>query len=421
MKKEKVKVILIRELREKLFTKTFIVMTLLIPGILFLSIGIQALVLNSSDNSKKEIIVISETENITKEIEKDFADSKLSKDSTFIVRFKTLPNNKFNFELKKLRPLLIDESLSGVFFVPDSALKNKKIFYYSKTPNDLSVITRLKGIINNALVTLYFAGKGIDNSDINFARNTVSVSQMKVSENSITKKNKGSTIIAYIFVFFLYLSLLTSGQLVFRSVIEEKQNRIVEILLSSVNTKELMTGKILGASITSLAQMIIWLSPVIIAASTSLIALPSDIAIKIPFWQWLYFLLNYILGLIIFLELFAATGSLFNNEQDAQSAMWPIMLLIMIPFFIAISLINNPTSQLVEITSLFPFASIMVMPARMALVDVSTLEFIGSIIVNLLTLVFMIPIASKIYRTAILMTGKRPSWGEVIKWLKIAR
>ncbi len=203
-----------------------------------------------------------------------------------------------------------------------------------------------------------------------------------------------------------------------QSVIEEKNNRIVEVLLSSVKSKELLTGKILGSAITGVLQMTIWLSPVIIVALTGWIKLPFEIIFNISIFQAFYFILNFFVGLIIFLGLFAAVASIFDNVQDTQSAMFPLIMLIMIPFFITISLIKNPTNSLAKIASMFPFSSIIVMPARMALVDVPVWQFLVSFTVNVLTLILIFPIAGKIYRVGILKTGKKPGLAEVIRWVR---
>ena len=135
------------------------------------------------------------------------------------------------------------------------------------------------------------------------------------------------------------------------------------------------------------------------------------------FAQVIYFLLNYFVGLITFLGLFASVGAIFDNDQDAQSGVWPITLLIMIPFFIGISMVSNPENQIAKIASMLPFASIIVMPARLVLVEIPTWQMVVSIIVTLGTMIAIFPVAGKIYRVGVLRTGKKPQWSEVIKWI----
>jgi ABC-2 type transport system permease protein len=200
--------------------------------------------------------------------------------------------------------------------------------------------------------------------------------------------------------------------------VEEKNSKIVELVLSSVKAKELMTGKIIGTAVTGLLQMIIWISPIIVLISSSLFVIPQEYMPTLSIWQILYFLLNYFVGLITFLGLFATVGAIFDNEQDAQSGIWPIMMLVMIPFFISISMLKNPDNLLANITSVLPFSSIIVMPARMSLVEIPIWQFALSIIVNIAVMLAIFPFAGKIYRIGILLTGKKPQWSEVFKWLR---
>lgn len=179
-----------------------------------------------------------------------------------------------------------------------------------------------------------------------------------------------------------------------------------------------MTGKILGASITGVMQMAIWLLPIVALISTTWFVLPAEFVLDITLYHVLYLLLNFFIGLITFLGLFATIGSIFENAQEAQSGMWPVMMLIMIPFFIALSMVRNPANPIAEISSMLPFASIMVMPVKMTLVDVKPWQFILSIVVNIATIILIFPAAGKIFRIGILSTGKKPSWGEVVKWLR---
>jgi ABC-2 type transport system permease protein len=116
--------------------------------------------------------------------------------------------------------------------------------------------------------------------------------------------------------------------------------------------------------------------------------------------------------------LFATVGAIFDNPQDAQSGLWPVMMLIIIPFFIAISMMENPNSGIAKIASFVPFANIIVMPARMTIAEVPLFHLIISIFISIATLFAIFPLAGKIYRVGILRTGKKPKWSEVVKWIK---
>ncbi len=407
-----------RELREKLLSKAFILMTVLLPVFMFGVIGVQTFIM-SFDSEKSIVEIIAESEVIANNLQNVIGESNFIKDSTVIPMINSMSQLQFNDYVKAKQSELLSEKITGIIFIPNSALVDKKIQYYSKTPKNMRLLERIDNPINRVLVEEYFQSKNIPTEELEYARTSVDISSFKITEGEeIKEEGYGNLILSYLFSFLLYISLLMMGSMVMQTVIQEKSNRIVEVLLSSVTSKELMIGKILGAAITGLMQMAIWISPVVLVASTSWFMLPSEVTIDITFLQVAYLLVNFFLGLLIFVGLFATVGSIFENPQDAQSGMWPIMMLIMIPFFIAMSMIENPSNPVASVASMLPFAAIIVMPAKMALVDVPLWQVILSTLINIATVFAIFPIAGKIYRVGIMMTGKRPSWTEVVKWLK---
>jgi ABC-2 type transport system permease protein len=408
-----------RELREKILSKSFIFMTLLVPAILFVSLGVQMAVLSYDSNTSASLLVTSETSRLSDAVSNEFSKLPMVKNGSFKITYNVMAASEFDKMLPGLKKDLLSDKLTGVFYIPDSALNDKKINYYSKNPNNYQLLNKFRGSINSGLINLHFSERQLSGKEISFAGQGVDISSFRISNGkNIKAEGFGNQIVSFLFSFLLYLSLLILGTMMMRSVVQEKNNRIVEVLLSSVNSKELITGKIIGTSITGIAQMCIWLLPLVLVISSSIFALPKDISIDINIMQVLYVLLNFLLGLITYLGLFASVGAIFDNDQDAQSGIWPIMLLIMIPFFIGISLVNNPENTIGIVASMLPFASILVMPARMALVDVPGWQFALAIFVNLATVSIIFPLSGKIYRVGILMTGKKPKFGEVVRWLK---
>ena len=408
-----------RELRERLFSKSFILMTLLIPVFLFIVIGVQAFLMAVSGEEKSNIEIISENKELTNRIQNELSQLDFVKSGLYSITYRTMSEDSANEFIKSNKQDLLQNKITGIVVVPSSALQDKKVNYFSTNPNNNSLFQKLRDPINKALVGIYFDKKNLSANDIGFASSGVNINGFRVTkEEKIEVEGYGNLILFFLFSFLLYFSLIFIGAIMMRSVLQEKTNRVVEVLLSSVSSRELMTGKILGTAIMGVAQMFIWISPVIILISTTWFALPPEITLKINMSVVWYFLLNAFIGLITFLGLFAAVGSIFDNDQDSQSGMWPIMMLIMIPFFIALTMQNNANTAIVQVSSLIPFASIIVMPARTILIDVPLPEIILSVVINILTMLFTFWLAGKVYRVGILMTGKKPKWSEVIKWVK---
>lgn len=408
-----------RELREKLFSKTFIIMTVLLPVFMVGILALQTFLYSYEGDRDTNLKVITQSPSLLMDLEKEFNKLEFIKSGYYKISFESINTNNPGDFIKKEKPNLLAEKLTGVIYIPDSALITKNVEYYSKSPMNRVLFEKVRPTINDVLVSRYFQGKEISEKDINYARQSVEVSTFRISsERTVEEERTGTIIAAFIFIFLLYLSLIFTGQIMMRSVVSEKSNRIVELLLSSADSKELMTGKILGSSITGLIQMIIWMLPIILLVTTAWFTLPPEFMLKLNMLQIGYFLLNYLIGLITFMGLFTSVGAIFDNEQDTQSGMWPIMMLIMIPFFIAIAMIENSETDLARISSMIPFASIIVMPARMVLTEVPVWQFIISLLVNIGTMIILFPIAGRIYRVGILMSGKKPKWSEVIGWLR---
>ena len=408
-----------RELREKVLSRGFVLMTLLVPLLFIGLIMFQMYLMSYDSNASASLEIISGSEQITSAAQKEFSSLPLVERGSYKISYSTMSKEKFDASLPSLQNQLMGEKLTGVIYIPDSAVNDKKIDYYSKNPNNNSLFDKLKGSINKILVNIHFAGKELSDKEISYATKAVDFNGFRISgSKNIKAEGQGNQALSFIFTFLLYLSLIFSGTMMMRSVIQEKNNKIVEVLLSSVDSKELMTGKILGAGITGIAQMAIWLLPLIMIISTSWFVLPKDFTIDISLFQVFYVLLNFFIGLITFLGLFATVGAIFDNDQDAQSSIWPLMLLILIPFYIGISMQNNPQGMIGIVASMFPFAAIIVMPARMALVDIPAWQFVLAVVVNIATMVGIFPLAGKIYRVGILMSGKKPKWNEVVRWMK---
>lgn len=411
--------VLKQELKIRLFSKTFIIMTLLIPIFMFAILGLQTFLYTFDGEESVTLKVISEDEALLPELEKTFGEADFVRDSIYTIDYLSLQSSSLESYLDTSKSGLLSEKITGIIYIPSEALQNKQLSYYSKNPMNKKLFDKIDQVFNKVLLKMYFEGKDVTSDEIAYAQRGIDFKPFRVSEDEeIAEAGAGNMILSFLFTFLLYFSILFIGQMMMRSVVEEKTNRIVEILLSSVDSFELISGKIIGTAIMGVLQMLIWLSPLILLISSSWFLLPQKFTLSLDMGSVLYFLINYLFGLVTFLGLFAAVGSIFDNEQDTQSGVFPIVILIMIPFFISIALQTNPNNPIAYITSMLPFTAIMVMPARVAMVDVPLWEFVVSLVVNFITMAGIFWVASKVYRIGIMVTGKKPKWSEVISWLK---
>ena len=410
-----------REVKTKLFSKSFIFMTLLVPLFMLIIFSVQYFIHSMSGDERSDIIIVSDSDEILNKVQNEIFLTDDFKNGGLTSRTEKIDLESFEKKLDEIKPDLIAQRITGIVYIPSSSLQTKEIKYYSSNPTNSNLFYKIKPSINKALVEIYFSGKQLTQDEIKFARKDVDINGFRVSsDKEVEQEGYGNRIAMVLFSFLLYMALLFSGSMTMNAVVEEKSNKIVEVLLSSASSTELMAGKIFGTVAVEVIQMAIWLSPVVLLLTTSLFLIPPEFMPQMSFGYILYFLFNYSLALITYIALYATMGAIFDNPQDAQSGVWPLMMLIMIPFFIALSMESNAQSTLAQIASLFPFASLIVMPARMILVEVPLWQILLSCAINIVVLIGIFKLAGKIYRIGILLTGKKPRWSEVFGWLKMS-
>lgn len=244
----------------------------------------------------------------------------------------------------------------------------------------------------------------------------------------ITFENKYFPALAMIMI--IYGMIIGFGQVAMRSVIEEKNSRIMEVLVSSVSPFELMMGKILGLCSATLTQVMVWIV-VGLGINSFGAAFVMDEGLKMVLFNPLvitYFLLYLIVGFILYASIFTLLGSIVNSEKDMQPFIIPIAMVLMTPVIIGIYVIQNPSSVISTTLSFIPFMTPTMMQMRIIFLapympEVSFFSGIGleallGFILVCLTTIFIVWLTSKVFRVGILMYGKRPTLPEIIKWVK---
>lgn len=235
---------------------------------------------------------------------------------------------------------------------------------------------------------------------------------------------------AYVGGFLLYMVLLFYAVAVMRSVLEEKTSRMVEVVLSSMRPFDLMLGKIVGVGAVGLTQLAIWLAlallvstaglPALVAARPELLA-PETLATALPGAGYLgLFLVFFLGGYFIYSGLYAAVGATCSTEEEAQQAQFPVIALLVVPMLFIAPVIRDPDSTLAVILSLVPFFSPVLMFARAAVGGASAVEVAASVVLMGAAVVAVAWVAGRIYRVGILMTGKRATLPEIVRWIRRA-
>ncbi|MEM7416930.1 MAG: ABC transporter permease [Gemmatimonadota bacterium] len=236
--------------------------------------------------------------------------------------------------------------------------------------------------------------------------------------------------VAYVGAFFLYMVILLYAVAVMRATLEEKTNRIVEVIISAMKPWHLMLGKIIGVGAVSMTQMAIWVSagvllfaagiPMLIAAQPQLANL-SNISEILPGVGLLALFVGYfVFGFFMYSGLYAAIGAMCNSDEEAQQAQWPAIMLLIVPIVMVTSVIENPSSTMAVTMSLIPFFSPILMWGRVAGGGVPVWQIGLSFVLMGLAVIAVAWVAGRIYKVGILMSGKRPTLPELLRWIREA-
>jgi ABC-2 type transport system permease protein len=222
-----------------------------------------------------------------------------------------------------------------------------------------------------------------------------------------------------VLVMMQYLMLFLYGVAVMRSIVEEKNSRVIEVILSSATPNQILTGKILGVGAAGLTQVVIWVVIAGVLSTPGLVAarglLPN---VDLPLMALLAFALFFVLGYLLYSTLFAALGAMVNSEQEAQQWQLLVAIPIIIPVVMLTSVIRQPNSVLSVWSSIVPFFAPILMYARIATSTPPVWQVVLSVVLLLFTICAAVALSARIYRTGILMYGKRPTLPEVLKWVR---
>ena len=432
--------IIAREYTTRVRKKSFIILTILLPILIAAIIVLPVLlVMHSEKGQHANVLVVDDTE-------------------LFINSFENTDNTTFSYSSGDIDFLKKDafdnEKYDCVFHILDNSQGLKSNLYYRK---DLP--SGLQSNLESQMDEIFFDRMLQDSFNIQPARfeklqeltksdiTTIQVDDEGKERENIAEMNE---IIGMMCGFFIYFIIIIFASQVLRGVLEEKSNRIVEVLISSVKPIQLLTGKIVGIALVGITQFLIWVVLTVGIVSAVGLAAPDLLSgseateivaegasatgqvqglsifqqinnyFPISFTEIiLCFFFFFVVGYLIYATLYAATGSVVGSESDSQQYTMPVTIPLILSIILIPSISTNPNGQLAFWFSMIPLTSPIIMMVRLP-AGVPIWQLLTSMGVAVLFLLFCIWAAAKIYRVGILMYGKKNSWREIFRWLKRA-
>lgn len=319
-----------------------------------------------------------------------------------------------------------ENGLDAVLVIPANAFEGSdaKMIFYSRSSTDLFTQERLASVANRSIQRQRLTGRGIDPNVVDTLTREVPFDSVQLSRSGQQKKgSEANFIIGFIFAALLIIPSFIYGLETMRGIVQEKSERIVEVLISSMSPRELLTGKILGVAAVGLTQVTVWLT--LIAAvgafgAASAMMAGFDISQFLRPMVFVYFALFFILGYLTFVCIYAIAGAACNTDKEAQQLVAPIQMVMMLPWFIMFAIITNPDSPLSVALSLAPVYGPITMFVRTLVSEPPVWHIVVSIAVSIATIAVFFYVTAKIFRVGILSYGKRPTIPELWRWIKVA-
>ncbi len=303
---------------------------------------------------------------------------------------------------------------------PDSG----KAVWYSKSGSEVALYGTAQAALEAAAREIKIVESGIDPALVAKVLQSPSFEVVKLEAGGGETKAGADSFFsvlmtALVFVMIIYMTVLLYGQMIGRSVVTEKTSKTVEIMLSSVTSRELMFGKILGLGLAGILQYAIWIGMVFVLRTVVgpvfNMTIPSGLSMVNVLWLVVFF----ILAFFLYSSAYAAMGAASEDEQHLGQMAWPLLIFLMVPFVMIGTLTSNPDSRISVILSIFPMTSPIVMLIRILVSEPPVWQIALCLGLLVAAVAGMALLAAKIFRVGILMTGKRPRLKEVIKWVRV--
>ncbi len=400
-----------REFKAATANKTFVIMTILGPFFIFAITVLPTLLTNNPTvmGSGKTVALYTADPALS-----DFLAGAIEGQGMSLLRVT---------DSQEAKDLVLAGEYAGYVEVPAS-WPDDEARYFTKTGTEATVYGSIGAILGSYATQerVREAGLSQEQAQRLLSRPELRVIKLGANQSEETKTEEdflGILLTALTFVMLIYMTVLLYGQMIGRSVVQEKTNKTVEIMLSSLSSRDLMFGKIAGLGLAGLVQYAVWVGMgvlmVTVVGPAFGLSLPAAVSVANFLWLVVFFILAYFL----YAAGYAALGAAAEDEHHLGQLAWPLILFLVIPMVLISTMVMNPGSPLVMALSFFPLTSPIVMLVRLLVSAPAWWELALCIGLLLLTVYGIAAFGAKIFRVGILMTGKRPKIGEILRWLRV--
>lgn len=419
-----------REYLQRVRTRTFLVLTILAPAIVTALMILPMKFATMSDGPEHLVIVTSNPqfgETVRQQLlaapvfDEPEGDSFEGKKETKDLYKIDVDANPTDAERTTLRDKLSARSIDGYLWLTDDAIANHQITWYGREMAGLRERTWLSGVLSRISQEQLLAAKGLNAPQTEALLQPVKVQTIRLERGKEAKGAGGGRFLEIVvMVMLIYMAVLLYGISVMRSVLEEKNSRVMEVLLSSATSTQLMTGKILGVGAVGLTQIAVWTIMAGVVALPAMAAQPSFSELQLSPLVMVSFAVFFLLGYLLYSTMYATIGAITTTEQEGQQVQFLIVIPLVLSVFMLTPAIRTPDSAAVVWMSMIPFFAPIVMYARIVVQTPPVWQIALSLAILVGTIAGLTALCARIYRIGVLIYGKRPTLPEIVKWLKYA-
>ena len=423
-----------REYLARVRTRSFLVLTLLLPGIMTVVMMLPAKLASMGDKTQHLVVVTSNPQlgEIVRQTFLSAPDSDDDDDSASDSKAaKAKPEQDYKIDVDPnptdveraiLRDKVSSKAIDGYLWLSDDAIASGKVAWTSRNVASFAERMRLSETVNRVIEQQRLSANGITGDRADTLLKPVKVEAVRVERGRESKgSGTGKLLEVVVMVMLLYMAVLLYGISVMRSVLEEKNSRILEVLLSSASSTELMTGKLLGVGAVGLTQILAWTVMAGVFALPALAAQAAFSDLQIPVGVLVAFAVFFFLGYFLYSTIYATIGAITTTEQEGQQLQFVIVIPLVLSVFMLNAVVRSPDAPAVVWMSMVPFFSPILMYARIVVQTPPLWQIALSLFLLIGTTAGILVLCARIFRVGILIYGKRPNLPEILKWLKYAK
>ena len=404
-----------REYLERVRSKLFVISTLVGPLLVVGLTLVPGLLMQRQRGKPLRLAIVDETGALRESTAQSLARRKVSGEQ----RFEIVPagDEDLASARRRLTREVIEGGLDGYVVLPSNVAETSRAEYYAKNVSNVMDISMIDQAVEEALVSHRLTGAGLAADKVAAFTRKLDMRTVRLTASGAREDRGGTVALAMLLLMLLYSTVAMWGAAIMNAVVEEKTNRVVEVIVSSVPPSSLFWGKLLGVGAAGLTQFLFWVACMgsvgLYGTGMSGARMPEVSPLLLA-----AFVVYFLLGYFLYGAMYAAVGSAVNNTQEAQSLAFPVMMPLVLGVMVSFAVMGSPDSTMSVVLSLIPLLTPLLMFLRISVLTPPAWQIALSVLLMLSSIALLTWLAGRVYRVGILMYGKRPTFSEIVRWAR---